>query len=98
MTVASAAMSRPISGASSLKRWMEEVGFVEVHEKVVKVPTNGWPKNDKLKLCGRLWEQNFAAGISGFSLMLFNRVFGRTAEEVEVSYHAPLNSVEMEKG
>ena len=85
LAAASEQCERPISGGSSLKGWLEEVGFVDVHQRVFKMPSNGWAKDERLKGLGRMWERNFAAGMSGFSVMLFNRAFGRSAQETEVS-------------
>ena len=67
-----------------LKRIYEEVGFTDVHQKVFKVPTNGWAKDEKLKELGRAWEMNFQLGLSGFTCAMYNRAFGRSVAETEV--------------
>jgi hypothetical protein len=64
----------------------ERVGFVDVHECVYKVPLNGWAKDKKLEEIGNMMELNMQMGLSAFSLGLFNRVYGRTPEEIEVRY------------
>lgn len=71
--------------AGSVKRIYEEVGFVDVKERIYKVPINGWAKDEKLKEIGRMWERNLLQGLSGFSFHLFNRAFGQTAAQIEVS-------------
>lgn len=70
--------------AGSVKAAYEDVGFVDVQEKVFKIPTNGWPKDARLKEVGKMWENNFTMGLSGFSWYLFNKVYGRSPAEIEV--------------
>ncbi|KAF9882000.1 methyltransferase domain-containing protein [Colletotrichum karsti] len=85
MNCASELIGRPLARAHLLKQWYEEVGFVDVRERVFKIPLNGWAKNPRHKHVGKLWEQNFLDGLSGFSLALFTQVLERKQEEVEVS-------------
>ncbi|TDZ67244.1 Secondary metabolism regulator LAE1 [Colletotrichum trifolii] len=85
MNYASELIGRPLSRAHLLRQWYEEIGFVDVHERVFKVPLNGWAKNPRHKHVGRLWEQNFLDGLSGFSLALFTQVLERHRGEVELS-------------
>lgn len=68
-----------------IKEWMLEVGFVDVHETVFKIPLNGWPKEVRLKHVGMMWQRNLLEGVSGFSLGMFNRFLGKSVEEIEVS-------------
>lgn len=75
---------RPLTEASDLKSIYERVGFVDVHERIFKVPLNGWAKDKQLKEIGKMMEVNMHMGLSAFSLGLFNRIYGRTAEEIEV--------------
>ncbi|PNP52548.1 hypothetical protein THARTR1_06895 [Trichoderma harzianum] len=77
--------NRPHGEGCHLKSIYERVGFVDVHERKFKVPLNGWAKDSDLKEIGRLMEANMQMGLSAFSLGLFNRVYGRTPEEIEVS-------------
>ncbi|KAB5539457.1 S-adenosyl-L-methionine-dependent methyltransferase [Coniochaeta sp. 2T2.1] len=67
-----------------LKRWMEEAGFVDVEERVFRLPMNGWPQNGDLKHIGQLWQRNLLNGLSGFSLGLLSRVRGREREDIEL--------------
>ncbi|EHK26234.1 uncharacterized protein TRIVIDRAFT_35899 [Trichoderma virens Gv29-8] len=82
---AAEAAKRPLGEFCHLKSIYERVGFVDVHERIFKVPLNGWPKDQNLKEIGRLMEANMQMGLSAFSLGLFNRIYGRTPEEIEVS-------------
>lgn len=85
IAVASEICRRPTVFSNTLVEVYKRVGFVDVEERVLKMPMNGWPKDPQLKEIGRMWEHNFMQGLSGFSLSLFNRAYGRTAEETEVS-------------
>ncbi|KAL2202773.1 S-adenosyl-L-methionine-dependent methyltransferase [Sarocladium strictum] len=85
MCAASETLNRPLVMARYLKNVYEEVGFVDVQERIFKVPTNAWPKDPKLKELGRMWESNMTQGLSGFSSYLFNKVYERSPAEIEVS-------------
>ncbi|KAM5369021.1 hypothetical protein ACJZ2D_009224 [Fusarium nematophilum] len=82
---ASIVAERPLAFAASMKRWFEEAGFVDVSEKVYKIPINGWPKNRSLKKLGELWLANMEDGLQGFSYGLLHRVNGRSKEEIELN-------------
>ncbi|KAH6609630.1 hypothetical protein Trco_002976 [Trichoderma cornu-damae] len=82
---AAAEAQRPLTEACDLRSIYERVGFVDVHERIYKIPLNGWAKDKKLKEIGMMMELNMQLGMSAFSLGLFNRVYGRTAAEIEVS-------------
>ncbi|KAI5462455.1 S-adenosyl-L-methionine-dependent methyltransferase [Mariannaea sp. PMI_226] len=85
MRVASRTMDRTLVVAAELRHAFQEAGFVDIQERIFKMPMNGWPKDERLKELGRMWERNFLMGLSGFSFAPFNRVFGKTAAEIEVS-------------
>lgn len=80
--------NRQMDIGGQLKDWMREVGFVDVHETVFKIPINGWPREPHLKHIGMLWQRNLLDGLSGFTLSLFNNYLGKTVEEIEVSLPA----------
>lgn len=82
---ASELMGRPTNVAASVRDAYVEAGFVDVQVRIFKMPMNGWPKDERLKELGRMWERNFLMGLSGFSFTLFNRVYERTPAQIEVS-------------
>ncbi|KND89643.1 hypothetical protein TOPH_05690 [Tolypocladium ophioglossoides CBS 100239] len=84
-TAAGESCDRSIVVGATLKDVYERVGFVDVQERIFKIPTNGWAKNETLKELGRMWERNLLQGLSGFSFSMFNRVFGWTPEQTEVA-------------
>ncbi|KAH7246760.1 S-adenosyl-L-methionine-dependent methyltransferase [Fusarium tricinctum] len=82
---ASILANRPLNFAASMKQWFIEVGFVDITEKVYKLPLNGWPKDRRLKRFGELWHSNMASGLQAFSYGLLHRVKGWTKEQIEVN-------------
>ncbi len=82
-------VNRPLSTAHELKQWYQDAGFVDVEEKVYRIPVNGWPLDPNLKRIGELWHSNMAAGLSGFSYALLSRMRGRSKEAIEVSFCHP---------
>ncbi|KAI9821738.1 MAG: hypothetical protein M1827_002319 [Pycnora praestabilis] len=68
-----------------MKSMMEEVGYVDVQEHVLKLPCGPWPKDKRLKYVGLLEMTNGLEGMGALSLMLFTKVLGMTREETEVS-------------
>lgn len=83
------AVARPFDDACKLKEWLEEAGFVDVQERVYKIPLSGWPLEERTKRLGELWRANIEAGLGAFSYALFNRVQDRSLEEIEVSLPVP---------
>lgn len=84
---AAMAADRPLRIGNKLKRWYVEAGFVDVQEKVYKLPLNAWPRDPEMKMLGRWWQENFLLGLQGFSLAYFSREFGWSKTEIEVCYH-----------
>lgn len=81
---ASQKIGRDIDSAKLYKAQLEAAGYVDVVERVHYWPMNRWPKDPKLKELG-MWNcENMVTGLSGFSMALFTRVLGMSAEEVEV--------------
>lgn len=63
---------------------LETAGFEHIHTKIMKRPTNDWPKDPKMKEIGRFTCLNFLEGLSGFSFAPFTRTLGWTVEEVQI--------------
>lgn len=75
---------RPLRIASRLKRWYQEAGFVDVQEKVFKMPINPWPRDRHLKFLGRMSEDNWLSGLQALSLAPFSRTLSWSKDEIEV--------------
>jgi metalloendopeptidase OMA1, mitochondrial len=78
--------NRPLRIANKLKAWYIDAGFVDVQQKVIRLPINSWPRDQLLKALGTYWAENLLAGLQGFSLALFSRVFGWSKTEIEVCF------------
>ena len=76
---------------------MEDAGFVNVEEHILKLPVGPWPKDPRLKKCGMFEMVNMTEGISGLTTMLFTRALGWSREEVEV-FLADVRKEAKEKG
>lgn len=88
---ASMVADRPLGIANKMKRWYEEAGYVDVEERVFKVPLNPWPKDPHMKLLGALEMENMLSGLQAFSLAYFTRDLQWTKDETEV-WHYELDS------
>jgi len=75
---------RPLRIANKLKRWYEEVGFVDVQQKIYKLPMNAWPKDKHLSTLGRMNKDNWLAGLSAYTMAPFSRHLDWTKNEIEV--------------
>lgn len=85
MCEASVIAGRPLHVTPMIKQWYIDAGFVDVEERVYKIPINGWPRVSKLKRIGEMWRRTIEDGLSGMSYALFSRVRGMGKEEIEVS-------------
>ncbi|KAL4895091.1 hypothetical protein BDV59DRAFT_200343 [Aspergillus ambiguus] len=69
--------------AHRLARWMREVGFVDVQERVTKIPTNPWPTDPHLENIGSWNEQNWLEALAGWSYKPLT-FLGWSKPEIEV--------------
>jgi hypothetical protein len=69
---------------AKLKEIYERVGFVDIQQRVYKMPIGPWPRNTFLKQIGFLWRHNLLQGLSAFSYHLLHHAFQRSAAEIEV--------------
>lgn len=77
-------LKRPVNAAEQYKKWMEDVGFVDIREVVHKWPQNTWAKNPRQKEIGLWTMMNMLDGLHGLSIAPFTRAGIMTKEEVEV--------------
>ncbi|KAJ5328096.1 hypothetical protein N7452_008486 [Penicillium brevicompactum] len=57
--------------AHRIEQWMKDVGFVDVEQRVSKIPTNTWPQEERLKTIGAWSESNWLEALSGWSYKPF---------------------------
>jgi hypothetical protein len=74
---------RDINVAPQIKSFLSDAGFVDVTEKVYKLPQNTWPKDLRLKQIGRFQAANMRDAIEAISLMLFTKVLGWSRDEMD---------------
>lgn len=74
---------REVLVAHKLADEMREEGYVEVDERVTKVPLNPWPKDRRLKTLGAWEEENMMGALSAFTYKPF-LALGWTKPEIEV--------------
>jgi len=55
---------RPWSRTKGYKSLMEEIGFTDVHEKLVRWPLNTWPKDPYLKTLGMWFREDLLEGVN----------------------------------
>ena len=67
-----------------LKKWMEDAGFVDVQEHLLRIPIGAWPKDQRLKQIGLFEQVNMTQGVNALSVMLFTRALKWSVEEVEL--------------
>jgi len=78
-------LSKPLLIADKVSNWMREAGFVDIQEKITKLPINPWPKDPHFKEIGRWNERNWVEGLWAFTYgPLGSRGLGWTPEQIEV--------------
>lgn len=75
---------RPLRVVHKYRQDLIDVGFVDVVERVYKIPVNGWPRNRRYKELGMLWEENFLKGISAFTLGPMSRIRNLSLTQIQV--------------
>lgn len=66
---------------------MEKAGFVDIHEKVYKVPLGPWARDPVLKELGLLHTQHWSTGLEGYCMFLLTKFGAPTPwkpDEVQV--------------
>ncbi len=66
------------------QEYLQEAGFTNTSQAILKIPTSPWPKDPRLKRVGALELMNLMEGAQAFLLRGYTKEFGRTREELEV--------------
>lgn len=61
-------IGRPLDTVDTMKAAIETAGFVNIKEKVYKVPNGEWAKNKTLKEAGRFSKIAALAGLEGYAM------------------------------
>ncbi|CZR65212.1 related to methyltransferase [Phialocephala subalpina] len=83
---ATIAFGKQLNVGSKQRGWMEEAGFVDVEEKVVKVPLGPWTKDPTLKELGRYERCHMNDSIEAHSIALYTRVLNYSADQAKVTF------------
>ncbi|KAF7563705.1 hypothetical protein G7046_g392 [Stylonectria norvegica] len=65
------------------RKAMEDAGFVDIQEKLIKVPSGGWPADPKLKEIGEFAQFAVMSDVESF-ILFFTSILGWSREEVIV--------------
>ncbi|KAF4821821.1 Secondary metabolism regulator LAE1 [Colletotrichum siamense] len=77
-------LNRSFQDIPDLVNVMRSVGFIDIHIKKIKWPTNTWPADPRYKLLGEWAHENCMSGIEGWIMAPLTRALGWKKEEVQV--------------
>ncbi|KAE9381991.1 S-adenosyl-L-methionine-dependent methyltransferase, partial [Stipitochalara longipes BDJ] len=77
----SAKIGRSWTNVPNYKRWMEELGFVDIVERDFYWPSSRWAEGEYYKKIASIYSKNMCNGVEGMSLKVMGSL-GWTAEEV----------------
>ncbi|KAL1977239.1 hypothetical protein VTN31DRAFT_98 [Thermomyces dupontii] len=81
---ASIRSGRRLNVAHEQKQHMIDAGFINVQDIVFKMPLAPWPDDPKMKEIGRIRGMAMNQGVEGYSLALYTRYLGWSADELRV--------------
>ncbi|KAK0702319.1 S-adenosyl-L-methionine-dependent methyltransferase [Lasiosphaeris hirsuta] len=73
-----------IAGEHWMKELMEKAGFEDIHERKIKMPMHGWPKDTNLRNAGFLAQLALDQSLDGLSTFLLTQVHGWDHEQAVV--------------
>ena len=76
-------VGRNITDSVNWGKYMTEVGFEDVTEKLVYVPVNPWPKGRKNKVLGEMSQRNLYEGLGAMGQAAFMRILGWEKEKCD---------------
>ncbi|TLD21426.1 hypothetical protein PspLS_09121 [Pyricularia sp. CBS 133598] len=86
LEAASRIAKRQFTCAPLIRGWLEEAGFVDVQQKVFKLPVNGWDASSpRASELGKMWFDNLSSGLGAVCTALLHRHANKQVEEIEVS-------------
>lgn len=75
----------PFGDTVRIKQRMEDAGFIDVQEHILKLPIGPWPKDKRLKKVGAFEVVNMVDGIEGLSFRLFSKALGMSADAIQLN-------------
>ncbi|TVY35145.1 Secondary metabolism regulator [Lachnellula subtilissima] len=86
LDVSSTAFGKTLNVGRFHKQWMEEAGFVDIEEKVVKCPIGPWTKDPQLKELGRFERWHMNESVEAHSMALYTRVLNHSVDEAKIAF------------
>ncbi|PSR97058.1 tam domain protein [Coniella lustricola] len=78
-------VGKPIDDAPRYKAWLEQAGFVDIQERIIKIPLSSWSTDRNQRDVGLLMEEMLPSHLSGLSNAYHSRVNGTSSAELELS-------------
>lgn len=72
--------SRPIAYQQNTRQMLQQAGFIDIQETIIRAPYNSWPGDPHQKEIGRWYNLGLTEGLEAISLAPFHRAFGWDAE------------------
>jgi hypothetical protein len=82
MNTAAERAGRIIRISPQVKKLMEDAGFTEITEVVIKAPLGTWPKDKIEKEVGMYYREMLTQNLEGIAMALLTRVLGWSSEKV----------------
>ncbi|KAA8896237.1 S-adenosyl-L-methionine-dependent methyltransferase [Sphaerosporella brunnea] len=76
-------IGRPPQMEQSMRKYLEDAGFVDVVIKTMKQPLGPWPQEQRMREIGSLMYLNCETGFHAYGMAAFTRVLGMTTEEAD---------------
>lgn len=77
-------LGTPATSPKNLKSLMQDAGFVDVEEYILKIPVGPWPKDKNLKTVGKFEYLNMTEGVEALSLRVFTKGLAWSPEMVQL--------------
>ncbi|KAK5092900.1 hypothetical protein LTR70_010183 [Exophiala xenobiotica] len=84
LDTASQSFGRQINVAKHHRQWMVDAGFLDVEEKVYRIPIGPWAKDRRLKELGLCERAHMQMSVESHTPALFTRVLGYTPGQVQM--------------
>ena len=71
---ATARVSRPIAYEHNTRQLLQDAGFIDIQETIIRAPFNSWPNDPHQKEIGRWYNLGLTEGLEALSFAPFTRV------------------------
>ncbi|EXJ65684.1 uncharacterized protein A1O5_11211 [Cladophialophora psammophila CBS 110553] len=85
MNEGSKRFGKELKTANKLKNYMQDAGYIDVHEEIYKCPIGPWAKGKRYKELGTYYRAQFVDAVEPFTLAIFTRVLGYTIDQALVT-------------